>query len=146
MNEKIKNSFKIKEHLEFALKANPEDATVIFALGKWCFTISEKLGNMMLRAVVSTIFTKPPHATYDEAIEYFMKVEDLLKGPRASYYADLRIRNKVMLGDCYYQQGHYDKAKNWYQAALNYEAISIADKKEQEQAKNKIGKCSGSWW
>jgi tetratricopeptide (TPR) repeat protein len=144
VSDRIKNSFKIREHLETALKHNSEDATVLFALGKWCWMITHNLSGAVVKTLVSAIFAKPPESSYDEAIGFLMRVEELLK-TKGDYFADLKVRNKVLLGDCYYQQSNYEKAKQWYKAAIDLPVVSNVDKQNHDDAEAKIGKCT-SWW
>lgn len=143
INEKIKNGYLIRDGFVFALKANAGDATVLFGLGKWCFSVANI--STIQRSIASSIFSEIPTSSFDEAIKYLMEVEKILESEKGAYYRDLAIRTKVLLGDCYYQKSDYTNAKKWYQAALDQTVVTNADKHSHEEAQGKIKKCS-SWW
>jgi len=80
INEKIKNGFLIREHLDYALKCNAEDATVLFAIGKWCFAVANVSG--VVRTIAKSILSALPESSFDEAITFFKKVEDIVQDPK----------------------------------------------------------------
>lgn len=136
LQEKAKNAMIIRKHLDIAASKNPGDVTTQFALGGWCFTIAD-LG-FIARNALALITDDPPSASYDEAMKYFLNVEKLTNGKGW-------IRNKIRIGDCYYQQKDYENAKVWYQKAIDQKAISDVHKRQHEEAIQKLKKCS-SWW
>jgi regulator of microtubule dynamics protein 3 len=78
------------------------------------------------RKVVSTIFATPPTATYDEALEHFLKAEDL--------EADFYHTNKLMIGKCYYNLKNNEKAKEYLTKAANIEVHNEDERKCKEEA------------
>lgn len=145
LTEKIKNGFLIREHLDYSLKCNPDDATVLFAIGKWCFQVANVSG--IARTIASTIFSAPPTSSFSESVSFFKKVEEILSDPiKGSYYHDLKIRNKIMIGDCYEAMKDYESAKLWYQLAKDQKVETTLDKVEHSTAESKLAKCGSSWF
>eukprot|EP01080_Neovahlkampfia_damariscottae_P000530 gene530-8042_t len=144
-NERIKSGYIIRENLDKALSLSPKDATTCFCIAKWCFGVAN-LGTIQ-RTLAATFFEKPPSSTYDEAIDFCKKVEEILNSPEnGNQYANLRIRNKTYCGDCYYAKGEYEEAKKWYALAIKEKVSSQLDKEEHEEAEKKLKQCSSSWW
>ncbi|AWP20922.1 Hypothetical protein SMAX5B_001670 [Scophthalmus maximus] len=71
---KIGNSYIIREHLERAIELNAKDATSLHILGYWCFAFAEL--PWYQRKVAAALFSSPPVATYEEALEFFLKAEE----------------------------------------------------------------------
>lgn len=69
INEKIKNGFTFKEHVDRAVRLNPKDPSLHYLLGRFCLEVST-LG-WVERKVASTLFSAPPTSTPQEALEHF---------------------------------------------------------------------------
>eukprot|EP01118_Nematostelium_gracile_P007164 TRINITY_DN2318_c0_g2_i1.p2 TRINITY_DN2318_c0_g2~~TRINITY_DN2318_c0_g2_i1.p2 ORF type:complete len:231 (-),score=86.00 TRINITY_DN2318_c0_g2_i1:69-761(-) len=127
--EKIQNSFKIKEH---ALKANelkPKDATTLHLLGRWCFSVASL--SWLERKAAAALFATPPESTFEEALKYFTEAFEVDPTFR---------RNLVFLGDTYQQLKNKEKAKEFYQKAIDLPATTAFDQSLVTEAKTKIGK------
>jgi hypothetical protein len=74
---KIQNSFLIKEHALKAQELNPQDATVAHILGRWCFGVANI--SFIERGIASALFASPPVSSWEEALEHFLRHEQLLK-------------------------------------------------------------------
>jgi len=61
------------------------------------------------RKLASTLFAEPPSATYSEAVEHFLKAEDLSSMPCKE--------NRLFLAKCNISQGYYDVAVLWLDLA-----------------------------
>mmetsp|Transcript_17646 Transcript_17646/g.55221 ORF Transcript_17646/g.55221 Transcript_17646/m.55221 type:complete len:260 (-) Transcript_17646:218-997(-) len=90
LKNKISNSHKIKDALDRADAALPDDPTVKLALGQWAFKVA-KIGAVG-RQLASVLFAKPPSATYEEALSYFEesyrlkptdRAQDLIRSAKA---------------------------------------------------------------
>lgn len=66
---KISNSYKIRDALDAAHAALPNDPTVKLALGQWCFKISSLDG--IVTSVASLVVGKPPTSSYEDALQFF---------------------------------------------------------------------------
>lgn len=130
---KIGNSYIIKDHLERAIELNPKDATSIHILGYWCFAFAEL--PWYQRKVAAVIFASPPTATYEEALAYFLKAEEV----DPNFYS----KNLLMLGKTYMMLKDQDKALLWLDKAQNYPAITEEDKQVHKEAVDLLKKLGG---
>lgn len=72
---KIANAYIIKEHFEKAIELNPKDATSIHLMGIWCYTFAEM--PWYQRRIAKMLFAAPPSSTYEEALGYFHRAEQV---------------------------------------------------------------------
>ncbi|XP_028288265.1 regulator of microtubule dynamics protein 1 isoform X2 [Parambassis ranga] len=121
---KIGNSYIIREHLERAVELNPKDATSLHILGYWCFSFAEL--PWYQRKVAAVIFSTPPTATYEEALEFFMKAEEV----DPNFYS----KNLLMLGKTYLAMKDKQQALLWLTKAKEYPAHTLEDKEVHKEA------------
>ncbi|XP_073344940.1 regulator of microtubule dynamics protein 1 [Pagrus major] len=121
---KIGNSYIIRDHLESAIKLNPMDATSIHILGYWCFAFAEL--SWYQRKVAAVIFASPPTSTYEEALELFLKAEEV----DPNFYS----KNLLMLGKTYMAMKDKEKALLWLTKAKEYPAHTLEDKEVHKEA------------
>lgn len=121
---KIGNSYIIREHLERAIELNPKDATSLHILGYWCFAFAEL--PWYQRKVAAVIFSTPPTATYEEALEFFLKAEEV----DPNFYS----KNLLMLGKTYMAMKDKEKALHWLTKAKEYPAHTLEDKEVHKEA------------
>lgn len=121
---KIGNSYIIRDHLEKAIELNPKDATSIHILGYWCFAFAEL--PWYQRKVAAVIFASPPVSTYEEALEFFLKAEEV----DPNFYS----KNLLMLGKTYLGMKDQDKAVLWLKKAKEYPARTLEDKEVHKEA------------
>ncbi|KAJ8376926.1 hypothetical protein SKAU_G00075060 [Synaphobranchus kaupii] len=129
---KIGNSYIIKEHLERAIELNPKDATSFHILGYWCFAFAEL--PWYQRKVAAMIFASPPTATYEEALEFFLKAEEV----DPNFYS----MNMLMLGKTYLMLGEKDKAVLWLSKSKDYPAHNEEDREAHKQALDLLKKIN----
>uniref|UniRef100_UPI0000F21D85 regulator of microtubule dynamics protein 1 n=1 Tax=Danio rerio TaxID=7955 RepID=UPI0000F21D85 len=121
---KIGNSYIIREHLERAIQLNPRDATSIHILGFWCFAFAEL--PWYQRKVAAVIFGSPPTATYEEALEFFLRAEEV----EPSFYS----KNLLMLGKTYMMLRDVQQAALWLTKARDYPAVTEEDRQVHQEA------------
>lgn len=121
---KIGNSYIIREHLEKAVQLNPKDATSLHILGYWCFAFAEL--PWYQRKVAAVIFKTPPTSTYEEALEFFLKAEEV----DPNFYS----KNLLMLGKTYMAMNDQQKALLWLTKAKEYPAHTLEDKEVHKEA------------
>ncbi|KAL1006719.1 hypothetical protein UPYG_G00075870 [Umbra pygmaea] len=121
---KIGNSYIIKDHLERAIELNPKDATSIHILGYWCFAFAEL--PWYQRKVAAMIFASPPNATYEEALTFFLKAEEV----DPNFYS----KNLLMLGKTYMAMKDKEKAVVWLSKAQDYPPHTEEDKQVHKEA------------
>jgi tetratricopeptide (TPR) repeat protein len=109
LTEKIQNSFVIRQELDLALTLYPaqQDSITLFAIGKWCQTVSSV--GWMQRQMASALFAKPPHATHEEALGYFQRAYDICPTKRCAF----------AMGECYYELNEMLKCQQWMQTCLD---------------------------
>jgi len=130
--EKIKDAYLIKEHALKAAELNPNDATTQFVLGKWCYSVANV--DFVTRTAASLLFATPPTSTFNEALGYLLKSEEL--NPN-------NIRNRLLIGDTYMAMKDQTKAKEWYQKASETPIFGDVEKVYLEEAKTKLNQKSG---
>jgi len=101
--EKIKNSYIIRQHFDKACELNPKDATSVHLVGVWCLTFAEM--GWTTKKLAAAFFAKPPESTYEEALSYFLKAENIEPG----FYK----KNRVLIAECYYHLGKFEQSKEW---------------------------------
>ncbi|GAA6219438.1 regulator of microtubule dynamics protein 1 [Lates japonicus] len=121
---KIGNSYIIRDHLERAVELNPKDATSLHILGYWCFAFAEL--PWYQRKVAAVIFSSPPVSTYEEALEFFLKAEEV--------DPDFYSKNLLMLGKTYMVMKDKQKALHWLTKAKEYPARTLEDKEVHKEA------------
>ncbi|XP_029955610.1 regulator of microtubule dynamics protein 1 [Salarias fasciatus] len=121
---KIANSWVLREHMEKATQLNPKDATSLHMLGRWCFELASL--TWYERKVASVIFSKPPDATFEEALYFFMKAEEV----DPNFFS----KNMLMLGKTYLALKDKEKALLWLNKAKDYPARSREDKEALKEA------------
>ncbi|XP_062336282.1 regulator of microtubule dynamics protein 1 isoform X2 [Osmerus eperlanus] len=121
---KIGNSYIIKEHLERAIELNPKDATSIHIMGHWCFAFAEL--PWYQRKVAAMIFASPPTATYEEALAFFLKAEEV----DPNFYS----KNLLMLGKTYMAMKDKESAVQWLSKARDYTPHTEEDKEVNKEA------------
>lgn len=97
----------VKEHMLKSLELNPNDVSVLYMLGYWCYEMTKL--SWLQRHVTRFLFYDPPKSSFKEAYEYFQKVENLQ--PRSL------VSNLYMLGKCCYEMGMYYKARYYLSMA-----------------------------
>lgn len=114
----------VKKHMIAAVELNPEDATSRYMLGAFAFGIADMA--WYERKILQTIFTSPPTGTYEEALEHFLKAEEIKPG----FYS----LNKLMTGKCYLRMKDNVKAKEYLTSAAGIQVVTEDDKKCKEEA------------
>lgn len=117
IKEQIKQLETVRKHMDVAVTLNPNDATILYMLGEWCFQIAELPWHQ--RKIANVIYASPPYSTYEDALEYFLRAEAVQ--PR--FYS----LNLLRIGICYYRLQKEDQAKYYLQLAASYPAKTNDD-------------------
>jgi len=125
--QKIKNSYGMRDHTLLAIKYDPKDAGNYHVMGRWHFALSDL--SWIERQVASIIYATPPAASFEEALTYFTKAHELDRED---------IRNMLYIGYCYTELDKDNDAKTWFNMAINASATGESDKSLQAEAKEAL--------
>lgn len=93
-------------------------------MGHWCFAFAEL--PWYQRKVAAMIFASPPTATYEEALAFFLKAEEV----DPNFYS----KNLLMLGKTYIAMKDTLKAVQWLSKARDYTPHTEEDKEVNKEA------------
>ncbi|KAI5938900.1 regulator of microtubule dynamics protein 1 isoform X1 [Manis javanica] len=124
IKDKIANAYIIKEHFEKAIELNPKDATSIHLMGIWCYTFAEM--PWYQRRIAKMLFATPPSSTYEEALGYFHRAEQV----DPNFYS----KNLLLLGKTYLKLHNKKLAAFWLMKAKDYPVRTEEDKQIQTEA------------
>lgn len=114
----------VKKHMIRAVELNPDDPTSWHLLGNFAFGLADM--PWYQRKVVSAIFATPPSGTYEEALEHFLKAEEI----KPNFYS----MNLLLIAKCYHNLKDNEKAKQYFTLAANITVANEDDKKCKEEA------------
>ncbi|KAM9164878.1 regulator of microtubule dynamics protein 1 isoform 1-T1 [Pangshura tecta] len=121
---KIANAYVIKEHFQKAIELNPKDATSIHLMGIWCYSFAEM--PWYQSKIAAMLFATPPTSTYEEALRYFHKAEEV----DPNFYS----KNLLLLGKTYLKLNNKKMALLWLTKTRDYPAHTEEDKQVQKEA------------
>ncbi|XP_060942955.1 regulator of microtubule dynamics protein 2 [Limanda limanda] len=122
VQNKIKNGYIFKDHLDKAIELNPQDPLSYYLLGRWCYSVAQL--SWIERKVAATLFGEPPSATIEDALTHFLKADEIKPG-----YSKV---NYVYLAKCYRDLGQRDKAKTMCETACSMNSVSKEDEDAQK--------------
>ncbi|CAB3408628.1 unnamed protein product [Caenorhabditis bovis] len=125
---RIEKSFEVKEHLEKALTIFESDPTTWHILGVWHFSFADM--GYATRMVAKAIFATPPTSTYDQALHYFTKAEQISPG----FYST----NTFYIGEVYERLGDKQKAIQYYKEAFKMAVVTSDDAQIHKKAHEKL--------
>ncbi|XP_016138377.1 regulator of microtubule dynamics protein 3 isoform X2 [Sinocyclocheilus grahami] len=106
---KLKSGRVLKEHLDRALALRDDDPICFYLLGRWCLEVSS-LG-WLERKTAATLYETPPTSSLNEALENFLKAEELNPGFSKTV--------RLYIAKCHKELGNMSEARNWVQLALS---------------------------
>ncbi|XP_024119597.1 regulator of microtubule dynamics protein 2 [Oryzias melastigma] len=123
VQNKIKNGYIFKDHLDKAIELKPQDPLSYYLLGRWCYSVAQL--SWIERKAAAALFGEPPSATVEDALKNFLKVEEIR--PAYSKF------NYVFLAKCYKDLGQINKARTMCEAACLMDTISKEDEEAQKE-------------
>ncbi|XP_050450034.1 regulator of microtubule dynamics protein 1-like [Cataglyphis hispanica] len=130
ITEKIKNGYRFKEHVMKALKINPNDADLHHLLGRFKYEVANL--SWIERKVATTLFSEPPSASYEDAIDSFQKAEN--------FSIEVNLQNRLFLSKCYIALNKYELACDWLEKICDFSVVSKDDEKIQNDARQLLTK------
>jgi len=128
---KIISGYKFKESIEKAIELNPKDAYCYFLLGRYCFEVF--MLPWYMRKAATALFGEPPSATVDDALNNFLKAEDVEPG----FY----VENPLYIAKCYYNKWDYTNTKSWLRKVLKSQSKDDEVDKFKGEALQLLKKC-----
>ncbi|KFP52178.1 Regulator of microtubule dynamics protein 2, partial [Cathartes aura] len=122
VQNKIRNGYLFKEHLDKAIELKPQDPFLYYLNGRWCYSVAQL--SWIEKKVAAALFGTPPTSTVEEALQNFLKAEEMCPG--YSKY------NYVYLAKCYKDLGQKNNALKYCDAALSVLSVTNEDKEAQK--------------
>ncbi|KAM7171972.1 regulator of microtubule dynamics protein 2 isoform 2-T2 [Macrochelys suwanniensis] len=122
IQNKIKNGCLFKEHLDKAIELKPQDPFLYYLNGRWCYSVAQL--SWIEKKVAATLFGTPPTSTVQEALQNFLKAEEM--HPGYSKY------NYVFLAKCYKDLGQRSNALKYCDFASSVLPVTSEDKEAQK--------------
>ncbi|XP_012524454.1 regulator of microtubule dynamics protein 1 [Monomorium pharaonis] len=130
MAEKIQNGYRFKELVMKALEIRPDDADLHHLLGRFKYEVANL--SWIERKIAATLFSEPPSASYEDAIDCFRKAED--------FSVEVNLENKLFLSKCYIALGNYELACQWLEKLCDLSVTRDDDMRIQNEARQLLVK------
>ncbi|NWZ19168.1 RMD2 protein, partial [Asarcornis scutulata] len=114
VQNKIRNGYLFKEHLDKAIELKPQDPFLYYLNGRWCYSVAQL--SWLEKKVAAALFGTPPTSTVEEALQNFLKAEEM--HPGYSKY------NYVYLAKCYKDLGQKNNALKYCDSALSVLSVT----------------------
>lgn len=117
MHSKLKSNHILKKHLDRAIALQDDDALCFYLLGRWCYEVSS-LGWLEKKAAAA-LYDHPPSSTLHDALENFLKAEELNPGFSKTV--------RLYIAKCHKELGNLSEARNWAQLAFKMAATNLEE-------------------
>ncbi|NXT83849.1 RMD2 protein, partial [Zapornia atra] len=122
VQNKIRNGYLFKEHLDKAIELKPQDPFLYYLNGRWCYSVAQL--SWIEKKVAAALFGTPPTSTVEEALHNFLKAEEMHPGYSKCNY--------VYLAKCYKDLGQKNNALKYCDSALSILSVTNEDKEAQK--------------
>ncbi|XP_036153378.1 regulator of microtubule dynamics protein 3 isoform X3 [Myotis myotis] len=117
IQKRIQSGFSFKEHVDKALALQPENPMAHFLLGRWCYQVAHL--SWLEKKTASALFESPPSATVEDALQSFLKAEELQPG--------FSKAGRVYISKCYRELGKNSEARQWVKLAMELPDVTSED-------------------
>ncbi|NWZ38694.1 RMD2 protein, partial [Brachypodius atriceps] len=114
VQNKIRNGYLFKEHLDKAIELKPQDPFLYYLNGRWCYSVAQL--SWLEKKVAAALFGTPPTSTVEEALQNFLKAEEMHPGYSKCNY--------VYLAKCYKDLGQKNNALKYCDSALSVLSVT----------------------
>ncbi|XP_042637479.1 regulator of microtubule dynamics protein 2 [Orycteropus afer afer] len=114
LQNKINYGYRFKEHLDKAIQFLPEEPFLYYLKGRYCYTVSKL--SWIEKKMAATLFGKIPSSTVGEALQNFLKTEELHPGYSKSNY--------MYLAKCYVDLEQKHNALKFCNLALSLSSVT----------------------
>ncbi|NWQ74522.1 RMD2 protein, partial [Columbina picui] len=114
VQNKIRNGYLFKEHLDKAIELKPQDPFLYYLNGRWCYSVAQL--SWIEKKVAAALFGTPPTSTVEEALQHFLKAEEMHPGYSKCNY--------VYLAKCYKDLGQKNNALKYCDSALSILSVT----------------------
>ncbi|NXJ10875.1 RMD2 protein, partial [Odontophorus gujanensis] len=122
VQNKIRNGYLFKEHLDKAIELKPQDPLLYYLNGRWCYSVAQL--SWLEKKVATALFGTPPTSTVEEALQNFLKAEEMHPGYSKCNY--------VYLAKCYKDLGQKTNALKYCDSAQSVLPVTNEDKEAQK--------------
>ncbi|XP_037384110.1 regulator of microtubule dynamics protein 2 isoform X4 [Talpa occidentalis] len=128
LQNKVNYGQHFKDHLDKAILFLPEEPFLYYLKGRYCYTVSKL--SWLEKKMAATLFGKTPSSTVEEALQNFLKVEELNPGFSKSNY--------MYLAKCYIDLEQKAEALKFCNLALLLPCVTNEDKDIQKMVEKMI--------
>lgn len=117
IQRRILSGFSFKEHVDKAIALQPDNAMAHFLLGRWNYQVAHL--TWLEKKTAAALFESPLSATVQDALQSFLKVEELQPG--------FSKAGRVYISKCYRELGKNTEARQWMKLALELPDVTKED-------------------
>ncbi|KAM4690266.1 regulator of microtubule dynamics protein 3 [Rhinophrynus dorsalis] len=128
IQKRIQMGYVLKEHIEKAISLKPGDSQCYYLFGRWCYEVANL--SWLERKTASALYENPPTASVHEALQNFLKAEDLTPG--------FSKAARVYIAKCYKELGNVATSAHWLKLAAELPDVTQDDRESTSTMKEML--------